>query len=99
MELKIMKRIICMVLALLFCMYLPMPAFAATNSPSNYWTCTNGHTGNTGNSCSVCGTLRPGTTTPQTGDTSMVNMWIIMMVVALVALVVAVVFFRRSKKA
>lgn len=94
-----MKRIICMVLALLFCLYLPLPAFAATNSPSNGWYCDQCKEWVTGNGACSNGHFRPGTSTPPTGDTSMVNMWIILMIVALVALVVAVVFFRRSKKA
>lgn len=94
-----MKKIICMLLALVFCLYLPMPAFAATNSPGNYWTCSNGHAGQTGGACGVCGVLRPGVTTPQTGDTSMVFLWVGVMVVALIALVMAVVMFRKVKKA
>ena len=96
-----MKRIICMLLVLVLCMYLPMPAFAAIGSITDEWTCDNGHTGNTGNVCEHpdCGLLRPGTEIPKTGDTSMVNMWMIIMIIALIALVVAVVFFRKSKKA
>lgn len=30
-----MKSVICLLLALVFCMYLPCAAFAATNSPAN----------------------------------------------------------------
>ena len=94
-----MKRIICMLLALMVCMYLPMSAFAATNSPGSGWYCDECGTWVPGNGACPNGHFRPGTTTPPTGDTSMVNMWIIVMVIALLALVVAVVFFRRTKKA
>lgn len=87
---------ICMLLALVFCLYLPMPAFAATNSPGNNWTCPECNQGATGSVCPN-GHLRPGITTPQTGDTSLVNIWFIVMIVALIALVIAVVLFRKFK--
>ena len=105
MEMKIMKKVICVLLALMFCLYMPVTALAATNSA--------GQSGVAPWYCSVCGKLNTtsnvcnqtvGCTgmahnTPQTGDTSMINMWFVVMIIALVALVVAVVFFRRSKKA
>lgn len=93
-----MKRIICVLLALIFCMYLPVSALAATNSPGNGWQCPECNEWATGNVCPN-GHLRPGISTPQTGDTSMINIWVIVMIVALIALVVAIVLFRRSKKA
>lgn len=93
-----MKRIICMLLVVIFCMYLPMPAFAATNSPSNGWTCSECNQWATGGVCPN-GHLRPGITTPQTGDASMINIWLVVMIVALIALVAAVVLFRKNKKA
>lgn len=100
-----MKKVICVLLALMFCLYMPVTALAATNSAGQSgvapWYCPIcGKLNTTSNSCTQtpgCAGL-PGNT-PQTGDTSMINMWVIVMVVALVALVVAVVFFRRSKKA
>ena len=99
-----MKKVICVLLALMFCLYMPVTALATSNSA--------GQSGVAPWYCSVCGklntasnvcTVTPGCNgtahmTPQTGDTSMINVWVIVMIVALVALVVAVVFFRRSKK-
>lgn len=98
-----MKRIICLLLALMFCMYLPMPAFA-TNSPGGGgvapWYCPVCGEYNTTSHCTATPNC-PGLphSTPQTGDTSMINVWVIVMIVALVALIVAVVLFRRTKKA
>ena len=93
-----MKKVVCMILALLICMSVPMTALAATNSPSKGWFCDICNEWVTGNGACSNGHFRPGTNTPPTGDTSMINVWVIVMIVALVALVVAVVFFRRSKK-
>ena len=94
-----MKKIICLVLALIVCLTIPMTALAATNSPSKGWFCEDCNEWVTGNGACSNGHFRPGTITPPTGDTSMINMWIIVMIVALAALCVAVVFFRRTKKA
>ena len=75
-------------LALVFCLSVPMTALA-TNSPSSGWYCGEcGEWVSGGGACSN-GHFRPGTTTPPTGDTSMINMWIIVMIIALAALCVA----------
>lgn len=95
-----MKKIVCLVLALIVCLTIPMTALAATNSPSKGWFCQDCNEWVTGNGACSNGHTNPGGgVTPPTGDTSMINMWIIIMIVALAALCVAVVFFRRTKKA
>lgn len=93
-----MKKIICLILALIVCMSIPMTALA-TQSPSKGWFCEKCNEWVTGGGACSNGHYRPGTITPPTGDTSMINMWIIVMIIALAALCVAVVFFRRTKKA
>lgn len=40
-----MRRVICLMLALILCMSLPMAAFAAASSPSNYAPSSNPKTG------------------------------------------------------
>lgn len=81
-----MKRVLCLILVLVFCLSMACPAFA-TDSP--------GHGGDIGGGDQPAG---PGTGTgvgnPKTGDVIM--MWVTVMLIALIALVAAVVVFRKK---
>ena len=77
----IMRKVICLILALVFCMSLALPAFATrvssaadSGTPSYY-------------------PIISATGNPKTGD--MIMMWVIMMLVAVVALAAVVVCYRK----
>ncbi len=85
-----MRRVICLILVVVFCMALACPAFAATkDSPEHVTTCT--HQYNRLGVCIHCGALRDN---PKTGDNIM--LWAGAMVLSLGALAAAAVIYRKK---
>ena len=79
----VMKRVICLLLVMVLCMYIPCVALAATPSP--------GESAPTEPST-------PSGPPSETRDNSHVMLWVIIMVVALLAIVALVVAFRKFVK-
>lgn len=78
-----MKRIICMVLALILCMMLPMTAFAATASVAE----------------SGKAPVYTGSDVPKTGDVNRMDIWVPVLVISALALVVLlVIYFKKFRK-
>lgn len=78
-----MKRVICLLLVLILCMYIPVSVMAATPSP--------------GESAPTEPTTPSGPPS-ETRDTSHVVLWAVIMVVALLAIVALVISFRKFVK-
>ena len=89
-EIYVMRRVICLVLAVVLCMALACPALAATkNSPEKIPGCD--HSYNALGVCKYCGAWRDN---PKTGDDIMA--WSGMMVLSLGALAGAAVIYRKK---
>lgn len=74
-----MKNIICLLLVLVLCMYLPCTVFAAVISP-----------GQDGTSPTI-----PDDGVPDTGDNASVGTWMFVMLLALLVLIAVLVCFRK----
>lgn len=93
MEMSIMKKIVCLILVLVLCLSLACNVFAAgfASSPSNPSDdCDHVYVDGV---CIKCGMLKDN---PETGDNSMIAMWIGMMVVAAAGLVTVTVIYRKK---
>lgn len=90
-----MRKVLCLILVLVFCFSMACPAFAWGNhfvdSPSHVPNPGpgHGHGPSHGN-----GTGNAGSWIPKTGDVIM--MWVLVMVISLIALAAAVVIFRKK---
>lgn len=89
-----MRKVICLILVLVICMSMAMPAFAS--SPN----CSSHKDANGDGLCDTCGKAMnnsgagAASGNPRTGD--IIMMWVIIMLVALAAIAAAVVIYRKK---
>lgn len=77
-----MRSIICLMLVLVVCMYLPCTAFAAVISPGQDGTAP----------------TFPGGDVPDTGDQAALGTWLLVLLLALLALLAVIVCYRKFIK-
>lgn len=77
-----MRKVVCLLLALVLCLSLPCTAMAAVISPGQDGTAPN----------------VPDDGVPDTGDHSSVRLWLLVMLLALLVLVLVVIFYRKYMK-
>lgn len=87
-----MRKVICLILVLVICMSMALPAFAS--SPA----CTDHEDANGDGLCDICGkSMNNGGSAagnPRTGD--IIMMWVVIMIAALAAIAGAVVIYRKK---
>lgn len=94
-----MKRVICLMLVLAFCLSFSCTVFAASNDNESDFVVSPGESGTPEETTepTTAPTTAPSTgSNPQTGDNSAIGLWIGLMVFAVVALAVVAVIYRKK---